>query len=49
MYIQSITTTIIIIVAPGSANEREHLIFDHLSLAFLAQHDNLQFHPFSSK
>jgi hypothetical protein len=40
---------IIIIVSLGSMNEQEHGIFGLLSLVYLAQHYDLQFHPFSHK
>jgi hypothetical protein len=46
--IVTITITIIGLVL-GSTNEREHVIFGLLSLAYLTQLGDLQFHPFSCR
>jgi hypothetical protein len=44
-----IITIIAIILGLGSTNKQEHVILGLLSLAYLTQHDDLQFHPFSCK
>jgi hypothetical protein len=44
-----IVVVVIILLGLGSKNEREHMLSGHLSLAYLMQHDDLQFHPFSYK
>jgi hypothetical protein len=40
---------IIIILGLGPTNEQENAIFGLLSLVYLTQYDDLQFHPFSCK
>jgi hypothetical protein len=40
---------IIVILGQGSTNEREHVIFGFLSLAYVTQNDNHQFRLFSWK
>jgi hypothetical protein len=42
-----IIAIIIIILGLGSTNDREHVIFDLLSLAYLSQHDDHKFYLFS--
>jgi hypothetical protein len=44
-----IVITIIIILSLDSTNEWKHVIFGFWGLAYLAQHDSIQFHPFSCK
>jgi hypothetical protein len=38
---------VLIILGLSSTNGQEHAVFGLLSLVYLAQHDDLQFHPFS--
>jgi hypothetical protein len=38
-----------IVLGPGFTNEREHTIFDLLSLTYITQHDNLHSHLFRCK